>query len=231
MYMAPWMAPWYACYVLLFNMLVGPVFSAGAVTSERERETLELLLTTILSPWQILWGKLFSGLRISVVLTSFLVWPLLLACLLPPWTYWADMGTMFGYVAIIAVSSLTTTVTALFCSVIFRKTTVSMMTTYVVILALYGVPLVVEWFARLLFPLSPITASIHRLTFSSPFAACFSLPLKLPQASQTVGAASGPAILANWPVFLGYLAFYVALNVAILGSILWLFNKRWRVST
>ena len=158
MYMAPSMAPWYASYVLLFNMLVGPVFSAGAVTSERERETLELLLTTILSPWQILWGKLFSGLRISMVLTSFLVWPLLLACLLPPWTYWADMPTMFGYVAIIALSSLTTTVTALFCSVIFRKTTVSMMTTYVVILALYGVPLVVDWFARLLFPLSPATA-------------------------------------------------------------------------
>ena len=64
------------------------------------------------------------------MLTSFLVWPLLLACLLPPWTYWADMPTMFGYVAIIALSSLTTTVLAMFCSVIFRKTTVSMMTTY-----------------------------------------------------------------------------------------------------
>ena len=49
-------APWYACYVLVFNMLVGPVFSAGSVTSERERQTLELLLTTTLSPWQILWG-------------------------------------------------------------------------------------------------------------------------------------------------------------------------------
>ena len=36
------------------------------------------------------------------MLTSFLVWPLLLAWLLPPWTYWADMPTMFGYVAIIA---------------------------------------------------------------------------------------------------------------------------------
>ncbi len=232
MYMAPQMAPWYASYVLLFNMLVGPVFSAGAVTSERERETLELLLTTILSPWQILWGKLFSGLRMSVVLTSFLVWPLLLACLLPPWTYWADMPTMFGYVAIIALSSLTTTVTALFCSVIFRKTTVSMMLTYVVILTLYGVPLVVDWFGWLLFPRSETTALIHHyLTFTSPFAASFSLPLRLPQASQTVGSAAGPAIVANWPVFCGYLAFYVVLNLAILGSILWLFNKRWRVST
>ena len=32
----------------------------AAITSERERQTLELLLTTTLSPWQILWGKLFS---------------------------------------------------------------------------------------------------------------------------------------------------------------------------
>jgi len=32
-------------------------------------------------------------------------------------------------------------------------------------------------------------------------------------------------------VFCGYLAFYAVLNMAILGSILWLFNKRWRVST
>ena len=46
-------------------MLVGPVFSAGSVTSERERETLDLLLTTMLSPWQILWAKLISGLRVS----------------------------------------------------------------------------------------------------------------------------------------------------------------------
>ena len=230
MYMAPQMAPWYASYVLLFNMLVGPVFSAGAVTSERERETLELLLTTILSPWQILSGKLYSGLRISLVLTSFLVWPLLLACLLPPWTYWSDMPTMLGYTAIILLSSLTTTVVAIFCSVIFRKTSVSMMTAYVAILLLYAAPLSVEWFARLLFPLSAATAWIHHLTFTSPFAASFSLPLRLAQAAQASGGPPVPSIAANWPVFCAYLAFYAILNLAILGSILWLFNKRWRVS-
>ena len=56
------LVPWYISYVMLFNMLVGPVFSAGSVTSERERQTLDLLLTTILSPGQILRGKLISGL-------------------------------------------------------------------------------------------------------------------------------------------------------------------------
>jgi ABC-type transport system involved in multi-copper enzyme maturation permease subunit len=230
MYMAPHLVPWYACYVLLFNMLVGPVFSAGTVTSERERETLELLLTTILSPWQILSGKLFSGLRISMVLTSFLVWPLMLACMLPPWTFWADMPTMLGYIVIIALSGLTTTVVAIFCSVIFRKTSVSMMTTYLVILLLYAAPLAIEWFARLLFPASGATAAIHRLTFTSPFAASFSLPLGLGQTAQIQGTLPPNAIVANWPVFAGYIAFYLLVNAAILASILWLFNKRWRVS-
>ena len=68
---------------MLFNMLVGPVFSAGSVTSERERQTLDLLLTTLVTPWQMLWGKLLSGLRVSSVLTSFLLWPVLLACVMP----------------------------------------------------------------------------------------------------------------------------------------------------
>ena len=46
----------------------------------RDESALEqILLTTTLSPWQILTGKIYSSLRISVVLTSFLVWPLLLA--------------------------------------------------------------------------------------------------------------------------------------------------------
>ena len=45
-------AAYYVAYVLTFNLLVGPVFSAGSITQERERQTLSLLLTTLLRPWQ-----------------------------------------------------------------------------------------------------------------------------------------------------------------------------------
>ena len=57
----PQQATWYIGYVVIFNMLVGPVFSAGAVTSERERQTLDLLLTTTITPWQIPLGKTCGG--------------------------------------------------------------------------------------------------------------------------------------------------------------------------
>ncbi|REJ69157.1 MAG: ABC transporter permease [Planctomycetota bacterium] len=144
-YVWPSLAPWYISYVILFNVLVGPVFSADRITSERERETLELLLTTTVSPGQILWGKLFAGLRVSSVLTSFLVWPVPLATLMVGY-YWSNIPTMIGYVLIIALACLTTAVIALFCSVIFRKTVMSLMTAYLVILVMFMLPPAVNFF-------------------------------------------------------------------------------------
>ncbi len=224
LYIRPLWAPWYTGYVLLFNMLVGPVFSAGAVTNERERQTLELLLCTTVSPWQILWGKLMSSLRVSCVLTSFLMWPLLLAWVLPPWTYLGDSVSMVGYLAIIAVSSITTTVTAMFCSIIFRKTSVAMMSAYLFLIVLFAVPLAVEVFAMMYFQHSAAMPWIARMTFTSPFAAGASLPLALGEA---VASAARPA---NWPVVAGFFTFYAMVNASLLSCMLWLFNVRWRVS-
>lgn len=152
LYIRPELAPWYVAYVLLFNMLVGPVFAAGAVSGERERQTLELLLTTTLSPWQIIRAKLYAGLRISCVLTSFLAWPLLLACVLPPWTYRQDLNTILVYLAIIIVTSATTPIVAVFCSVLFRKTLHSMVAAYVAVIAMFILPVAVKAFADALFP-------------------------------------------------------------------------------
>ena len=49
----------------------------------------------------MLWGKLLSGLRVSSVLTSFLLWPVFLACLMPV-GYWENILTMAGYFLIVA---------------------------------------------------------------------------------------------------------------------------------
>jgi hypothetical protein len=219
-FIAPHLIPWYACYVLLFNVLVGPVFAAGSITSERERQTLELLLTTTLSPWEILWGKMLSSLRVSVVLTAFVAWPLLLAWVLPPGTYWRDTFSMLGYMAVVVMSCLTTTILAMFCSVLMRKTTTAMMSAYIAIILLYAAPLAVESFAGLKFPESAFTFWVGKFTFTSPFAAALSLPLHVANAPAT----------ANVTTFFGYLAFYGVLNLGMLFSIVELFNARWRAS-
>ena len=221
LYMAPKGAPWYTAYVLLFNLLVGPVFSAGSITSERERQTLDLLLTTTLSPWTILWGKLLASLRISCVLTSFIVWPLLLAWLLPPWTYAYASGAILGYLSIIVLASLTTTVLPIFCSVLFRKSSVSMLASYLILLLLFALPLAVDLFAGLIFPDAPVRAEISAAVFTSPFAVAFTLPLPL---------SFGETPLGGWSVLRDFLIFYGSLDAALIAVIIWLFKVRWRVS-
>src|SRR4029077_10663987 len=218
LYLWPEYAPWYISYVVLFNMLVGPVFSAGSVTSERERETLDLLLVTIITPWQILWGKLVSGLRVSCVLTSFLLWPLLLACVLVSY-YWINLVAIAGYLAIIVLTCLTTAGIALFCSVIFRKTSVSMMTAYLVVVLLFTMPVAVSLFAQYFYPEAehPGTVWVKQMTFTSPFSAAFSLPLALQMQE------SKP-IEANWPIWISFVGFYVALDLILALSVIWLFR-------
>ena len=221
LYIKPEWAPWYISYVILFNMLVGPVFSAGSITSERERETLDLLLTTNLSPQQILWAKLISGLRVSAVLTSFLLWPLLLACAMVSY-YWTNLPIVLGYILVICLSCLTTATIALYCSVWFRKTSVSLMTAYLVIAVLFIAPLALSFFADTFLPGTLFARCTTTGCFVSPFAAAFALPInmKLPDQVSAI----------NWMLLAGFLSFYGLLICSLLGSMVWLFDTRWRLS-
>ena len=231
-------APWYISYVVLFNILVGPVFSAGSVTSERERQTLDLLLTTTITPWQILWGKLISGLRVSSVLTSFLLWPVFLALLMVP-EYWANVPTIVAYVIIFGMTCLTTAMLALFCSTLFKKTTVSLTVTYMVILGLYLVPLATSFFATNYFPNAESTKYVEAATITSPFAAAFEFPIYMDDdGSRGFKWARDPnaTSIFGYPIrdlwhFAGYLTFSVLFNLTLFGLSIWMFNSRWRVST
>jgi len=233
LYIWPDNAKWYICYVVMFNMLVGPVFSAGSVTSERERETLDLLLTTVITPWQILWGKLVAGLRVSSVLTLFLVWPLLLACVMVS-VYWSNLLSVAAYLAIVLITCLTTAMIALFCSVLFKKTPQSLMTTYLVIIVLFCAPLAVRYFAETFFPTHESVKIINAAGFTSPFAAAQAVPLDTgttPVNSNVPRSQTAPlAQLGDWPLFMSYVGFSLGLDGFLLLTMMWLFNTRWRVA-
>ena len=233
-------APWYITYVCVFNILVGPVFSAGSVTSERERQTLDLLLTTIITPWQILWGKLISGLRVSSVLTSFLLWPVVLALVMVP-DYWSNIPTMAAYILIFGMTCLTTAMLALFFSTVFHKTGTSLMATYIAILCLYVVPLATSFFANEYFADAPSTPYVNGATISSPFAAAFNFPIYMDDVASDRSpweraSSSNPYQFMGYPLadlkhFGGYLLFTTILNIILFLMMIWMFNSRWRVST
>lgn len=226
LYIWPQYAPWYIAYVILFNMLVGPVFSAGSVTSERERQTLDLLLTTAITPWQILSGKLWAGLRVSSVLTMFLMWPLLLATVMVD-SYWTNIPAVLAFFLIICLTCLTTALLALFCSVLFQRTSVSMMASYLLLFVLFGAPVAALRFAEAFYPESSEVRFFTTATISSPFAAAFNVPLNMP-VHEGRGVDFAPT-LTWWPLA-GYTSFALLLCGGLLLTMIWLFRRRWRVS-
>lgn len=216
----PQQATWYIGYVVIFNMLVGPVFSAGTVTSERERQTLDLLLTTTITPWQILWGKLVAGLRVSCVLTMFLLWPVLLACLMVS-LYWDNLLAVGAYLLIVLITCLTTAMLALFNSVIFRRTAHSMVSTYIAMIMLFCLPpaaLILATTLRL-----PAVETIALWGVTSPFSTAFEVPLSMDLVDDTAGT-------GDWRYFMGYMLFSGLLNVSLLCAMIKLFSARWRVA-
>ena len=228
---------WYFCYVVLFNVLVGPVFSAGSVTGERERQTLDLLLTTIITPWQILSGKLISGLRVSSVLTAFLLWPPFLAFTLSivmpeGGGYWENWPSFVCYLTIFCLTCLTTATLALFCSTIHRKTSSSLITTYAVILLLYLAPPAVSMFAQEYFPERFSETALKTMTITSPFSANLNIPLNPENLT-------GPAwvdtdrydyAFEDFWHFAAYVTVTLLINAVLFGVMTWLFYNRWRVA-
>ncbi len=228
LFFKPEYAGYYVSYVILFNILVGPVFSSGSITGERERKTLSLLLTTLLKPGTIVFAKLLAALRVSTVLTFLLTEQLLLAYALIPELrdrFW----TLFVFLAIIAVTCLATSTIGLLCSSLARRTTVAIVMTYLSLLILFagpvGVGIYLERFAGAI-----SEEQLAGLTITSPFSAAFSVPMpSQDNFSMTATPAQAPRLIPgiNLPVWAVFLVLTPTLCVFLYGLTYLAFRWRW----
>ena len=232
LFLKPENAAYYVSYVLTFNLLVGPVFSSGSITQERERQTLNLLLTTLLSPGKIVFAKLIAALRVSTVLTFLLTEQLLLAYLLIP-ELRDRLWTLGVFLAIIATTCLATSAIGLLCSALSRKTSVAMVLTYMVLLVLFvgpvGVRKYLEGFGEMSYE------RIEALTITSPYSAAFSIPMRSGQLSFSSAndAAQHAPLQATLlpgiglPVWAVFLMIYPVIALVLYGATYVAFRYRW----
>ncbi|MFO0907780.1 MAG: ABC transporter permease subunit [Isosphaeraceae bacterium] len=224
-------APYYVAYVLTFNLLVGPVFSAGSITQERERQTLSLLLTTLLTPGKIVFAKLLASLRVSTVLTFLLTEQLLLAYFLLPelrYRFWT-LG-IFGL--IIATTCLATTSFGLMCSALSRRTSVAMVSTYLGLLLLFVGPVGLGWYLQGFESISE--RRLASLTITSPYSAALSVPMHLYSSTGNADpqkVAETVPVTMPWggslPVWTVFLLLYPPLCLVFFGVTYVAFRWRW----
>ena len=211
-------------YLVVFSMLVAPAFASNAFTQERERGTMDLLLTTLVTPSQIITAKLFSCCRLSLFLTG-LVGITLLFYLLVGGTS-SDGGSQQGflwrvlfltvYLLILGTTVLFETALGMFCSLVCRSTLQSMILTYTTVLVIFGVPIAAQALLRT-FASGMDEQAIAWACFVSPFQAVHSVTPKTVGSAQSIQDQA-----AVWPAFV---AFGLTVSGLLLGYIYASFSR------
>lgn len=122
--------------MLIFIM---PALTAGAISGERERQTLDLMLTTSMRPWEIVLGKLAASLSTMflLIISSF---PIIAIVFVYGGITLRDIGVLLlcYMAAALFVGSL-----GICCSALFGKSTMSTVVSYgvmgLVVLGTYGI--------------------------------------------------------------------------------------------
>jgi ABC-type transport system involved in multi-copper enzyme maturation permease subunit len=161
-------------YVTVVMCLVTPSLASGVFSQERERDTLELLLTTVLSPRQILAGKFRAMARYSMVLGGFFISAHVLTYLFSlrlSSAFFSAVDYSSVHLLVTVSTVLSAAVLAGFWSIVTLNTFAATISTYVTLLVLYVLPFVVYKLLELLTSLPEST--IAWVTVTSPFGPLF----------------------------------------------------------
>ncbi|MBS3821629.1 MAG: ABC transporter permease subunit [Planctomycetes bacterium] len=117
---------------LVMVILLAPAFTAGALTSEKERNTIESLFTTFMKPWEIALGKIVGSLcfLLLLVLTAIpaLCTPLLLGGV--------TGSEILARIAVLLLTAIYLGTIGLAVSAFMHRSYRSMIVTYAILLAL-----------------------------------------------------------------------------------------------
>lgn len=126
--------------MLLFIM---PALTASSISGERERQTLELMLTTTMSPKDIVLGKLWTSLT-TMILLAVSALPVQSLVFVYGGITVMDMAMLFGCHAVVAAF---TGGIGMFCSSLFKRSTLATVCTYTIIVLLVAGTFAVNVFA------------------------------------------------------------------------------------
>ena len=124
--------------VMTLVVLLTPGISAGQITSERERQTFDLLLCTRMGPGRIVIGKLLSAL-LFVLLLIIATIPLFSVVFL---IGGISAGDVAALVALMLMTALLVGAIGMFWTTVLRRTTAAMLASYVSVFVLAAAPII-----------------------------------------------------------------------------------------
>lgn len=120
--------------LILIGIII-PVMTAASISGERERKTLDVLLTTSISPLSIVLGKTASAV-IRVMIFVFASIPLMAIAFIVGGLSWL---TLFEYIFLAFIFACFAGAIGVFCSSVCKKTVTAIILSYVIYAGFYGV--------------------------------------------------------------------------------------------
>ena len=153
------------CVQAVILYVVIPVITASSVSGERERQTLDIMLTTPVKPIQIIAGKLATAIT-QVFLFVFSSLPMISLAFLFGGIGWVNLIYMLGVMLVISIFAGSI---GIFCSSVFKKTLPSIIVTLVIELAFVFGTLILFWVANIFYMYHMNSHGIEKQTLSLVF--------------------------------------------------------------
>lgn len=217
-YIEPTMS--YGLFVLLsivqmaLVMFITPGVTAGAISSEREKQTLNILLTTTQSSSQLIIGKLVSSIAF-IVLMLIAGLPIYSLVFLFGGVSPTQMITTFAFyfVTLVTIGSI-----GIFFSTITKKTIVAMIATYGAMIFLGAITAFLFFVSMIMSQsgVAPTLGGYLAYLFAAINPGALIITLTTPELTQDFQEMTGVTI----PVWITYLAFYSAVTFfCLIGAI------------
>ncbi len=120
-----WLFPILGCTECGILSLIIPIITSGSISGERERQTLDVMLTTPVSPFAIAVGKLCSVMAVVMVYVITSIPIMAIAFVLGGISWWALLG-LFGMLIYIGIYVGSV---GIFCSGVVKKSVVATLLT------------------------------------------------------------------------------------------------------
>ena len=115
--------------------LIVPIITASSISGERERQTMDVMLTTTISPYSIVIGKITSAVfRVMTFIIASV--PLMAVSFMMGGMKWR---TLFEYLVLALIFAIFTGSIGTFCSSVFKKSIPAIIISYVIYGVIYGV--------------------------------------------------------------------------------------------
>ncbi len=141
-----------------------PALTAASISGEREKQTLDILLTTKLTPFQIITGKLASSISMMILL-AFSSLPVLAIVFT---IGGVSLGDFMEFMLLVIVTAVFVGSIGIFFSTLFKKTTTATVSTYGVLLVLGVGTLAILWASRLILEIKMNKFSGGDMLYQSP---------------------------------------------------------------